>query len=652
MATRALHLRDAQRQTLRTVLDSASPASTESTPWRVLILDDAAKTIVDTVLTTGDLRKHNVTLTQLLNTDRASLPTVPAVYIVAPTPENIARILRDVDGHGSGRRAIQRLYPHATVAFTTPCPQPLLAALATQCKLPSRITRVHDAYADFIALERDAFELRTKNSYADLHSPDAALRTAAVDSIVSGLFCVLASLRIVPIIRAQRFGPAEEVAQKLNARFREFLDDFGRPASFKRPILLLLDRDIDLTPALHHTWTYQALVQDCLRYQRNSVTLSIKSGNSAESKTVQKKYRLDKDTDSFWAEQAHKPFPAVAEAIEAALAQYRADVDAINRKASARANGTNDDDGDENKTPVGGLASAISSLPELSRRKEALDIHTNIGSALIEHIEKRKLDAFFEFETAVLEAHSSQRITQSHAAAHLSQLGELLRSAEGEAAAGTREDRARAACLFYATFGHVMDAEDASELKTIVEDADVDVSVLTLVRRVCGFDHDKVKPVEETVSKETTWTRPSFRGMMSSVVKKGYHGIAAFAQSAKTLMSERGTSFKTARTLSLFLSEEVREEEDDEVLDGFLYLDPKMDEDEGGEENVRAARRRKRRMVYEDSVVFVCGGGNYIEKTACAEVCAEGGRVLYGCTEMCGGDEFIRQMYAVAVNFN
>ena len=32
--------------------------------------------------------------------------------------------------------------------------------------------------------------------------------------------------------------------------------------SFTRPLLVILDRNMDLATALHHTWTYQALVHD------------------------------------------------------------------------------------------------------------------------------------------------------------------------------------------------------------------------------------------------------------------------------------------------------------------------------------------------------------------------------------------------------
>ncbi|CAF4772981.1 unnamed protein product, partial [Rotaria magnacalcarata] len=40
---------------------------------------------------------------------------------------------------------------------------------------------------------------------------------------------------------------------------------------FQRPVLVILDRSIDLASLLHHTWTYQALAHDILvRFQIES----------------------------------------------------------------------------------------------------------------------------------------------------------------------------------------------------------------------------------------------------------------------------------------------------------------------------------------------------------------------------------------------
>ena len=79
----------------------------------------------------------------------------------------------------------------------------------------------------------------------------------------------------VPIIRCPRDNAAEMVAQKLDKKLRDNIRDTrnslftneGLQAgqfSFSRPLLVLLDRNMDLATPFHHTWTYQALAHDVL----------------------------------------------------------------------------------------------------------------------------------------------------------------------------------------------------------------------------------------------------------------------------------------------------------------------------------------------------------------------------------------------------
>ncbi len=79
----------------------------------------------------------------------------------------------------------------------------------------------------------------------------------------------------VPIIRCPRANAAEMVAEKLDKKLRENLRDTRNSLftaetvqagqfSFQRPLLVLLDRTMDLATHMHHTWTYQALAHDVL----------------------------------------------------------------------------------------------------------------------------------------------------------------------------------------------------------------------------------------------------------------------------------------------------------------------------------------------------------------------------------------------------
>lgn len=93
---------------------------------------------------------------------------------------------------------------------------------------------------------------------------------SAVGQIVDGLFSVLVTLGVVPIIRCPKGGAAEHVAAALEGKLRDHLKArsnlFSEGASalaatLSRPLLVLLDRNFDLSVMLQHAWSYKPLVQ-------------------------------------------------------------------------------------------------------------------------------------------------------------------------------------------------------------------------------------------------------------------------------------------------------------------------------------------------------------------------------------------------------
>jgi len=165
-----------------------------------------------------------------------------------------------------------------------------LAAAALHAGCVANIHRVYDQYVNFISLEDDFFVLKHQQSdqlsyYAinRANTRDEEME-ALMDSIVDSLFALFVTLGNVPIIRCPRNSAAEMVARKLEKKLRENLWDAranlfhmdatqagGGVFSFQRPVLLLLDRNMDLATPLHHTWSYQALVHDVLDLGLNLV---------------------------------------------------------------------------------------------------------------------------------------------------------------------------------------------------------------------------------------------------------------------------------------------------------------------------------------------------------------------------------------------
>ncbi|CDF37370.1 unnamed protein product [Chondrus crispus] len=620
MATSAsvFGLKNRQRAVFESVM-STSNSDKKVREWKVLVCDAAAQDSLSCLFQPTQLRRHGVTLHTQIDNPRGPVPDVPALYVIAPTPENIAWLLKDLAPRN-------QLYNTATVCFTSFVTRPLLMALAAQMTIPAPVTLVKDLYADFVSYEQNLFSLNIPNSYLAMKSAksESAVKSF-VDVVVSRLLSVLLTLGAIPIIRAQRGGAAEAVASALDKKLRDNLKLFQRSSfasralSFRRPLLLMLDRDFDFNSMLHHTWTYQALVHDCLGLKLNNVFVNV-SDSKPRNTTKRKQYTMNKELDTFWAENAASPFPQVADAIEKALAKYREEVEEINRNAGGR-----NQSAKASVFETSGLAATIASLPELSRRKETIDVHTNIATALLENINQRSLDSFFELE--------SQIMTNTHRPA-------TALSAEDYK---IPLDRLRLFLIYYSVFGRQLPEKTVAEFRGILHNAGVDSSIIEYVGRMKGYRHDLMTaPVPRRTG---TINTAKLKGIMTSVVSRGYRSFANVAQNAKNLVVEEKKTFAVSRTLEIFMSEQARSRHGtsaNDILEGYLLFDPKA---------MRLTSKQKmERMVFSDAIVFTVGGGNYVEYENCVEIVESRSsavspkNVLYGTTELLTSEEFLAQM--------
>ena len=203
----------------------------------------------------------------------------------------------------------------------------------------------------------------------------------------------------------------------MNVNISKFHFFQGGQLSFYRPLLVILDRQVDLATPLHHTWTYQALAHDVLQYHLNSVSISEATNSdihaSVQSKPKTRKCDLD-NKDVFWLTNKGAPFPQVAERIQQELEEYRSKEDDIKRMKSDMGieSGVNDNDaalGMHLSDNTQRLNSAISSLPALLEKKRLIDMHTSLATAMLDQIKLRKLDVFFELEEKILSRQALDR---------------------------------------------------------------------------------------------------------------------------------------------------------------------------------------------------------------------------------------------------
>ncbi|MEQ2184708.1 Sec1 domain containing protein 1, partial [Goodea atripinnis] len=308
---------------------------------------------------------------------------------------------------------------------------------------------------------------------------------AIMDTIVDSLFCFFVTLGAVPIIRCPRGNAAEMVAVKLDKKLRENLRDARNSLftgdsmaagqfSFQRPLLVLADRNMDMATPLHHTWTYQALIHDVLDFHLNRVLMEEGWGTDPShtgarpKKKTKKTYDLTA-ADKFWQKHKGSPFPEVAESVQEELDAYRAQEDEVKRlKSIMGLDGEDEGAISMLSDNTAKLTSAVSSLPELLEKKRLIDLHTNVATAVLDHIKSRKLDVYFEYEEKLMSKSTTDK-----------SLLDIISDPD----AGTPEDKMRLFLIYYITAQQVTSESDLEQYRKALLDTGCDLSPLNYIKQ-------------------------------------------------------------------------------------------------------------------------------------------------------------------------
>ncbi|OLY80127.1 Protein sly1 [Smittium mucronatum] len=381
--------------------------------WKVLVLDDFCRDIISTLLKVSDLRENGITVHMMLNSPRSRIPDVPAIYLVQPTSENVQKICEDM---------VNDLYDLYYLNWASSISRILMEELAVSTvasKTSHQISQIYDKYIDFICPEENMFSLGIKDAYIKTHDPKIPddVNQAFIDRILSSLFSILCTLKVIPLIFSAKGGAAEIIANRLNIKIRDHVlhnknsllsdpngDGWAGPSSeelHNRPSLILLDRDFDIGAMLNHSWTYEPLVHD------------IDENGTTKKKT----YDLD-IKDELWSKIAFLPFPEAAGIflfllflfinltffffnskkvlIDEISTSFKKEADEMTKIGGV---GTLDDMQDlDFGASTKQLQRAISMLPELTARKATIDMHMNVATAILEKIKNRQLDVLFQIE--------------------------------------------------------------------------------------------------------------------------------------------------------------------------------------------------------------------------------------------------------------
>jgi hypothetical protein len=541
---------------------------------------------------------------------------VPAVYFVEPTPQNIERISQDL---------AKGLYESCYINFVSAVPRSMLADLAKasmKANTAHKVAGVFDRYVSFVSLSASLFSLNLPSAYETIHRSKLAdeIIQQYIERIADGVISVLISLKTLPIIRCPQGQASEMVARRVDERIRELLRGSTAAELFttsgataagatQRPLLCILDRDVDLVSMIGHTWTYQAMAHDVLGMRLNRMKdVPVDEGGGGPPKT--KSYAID-DTDGFWVQHAGEPFPVVANAVHEATENFK------KQKETMGSDGSGGDGG-----LAAGLAATINALPEMSEKKRIIDMHTNIATALLNEVRARELDTYFEME----DLFSSQSLGKS-----CSQLQALLGRQDG----GTLVDKTRALMCLYLTKPSIASDPKLAGLVTALREAGGDTSGLDFLQHL-GSIQSMMGPTmaAPAVSNAQANVFGAFGGWADRLSSTGQGLLSAGMSNIKNIVASK-KELPVCRILDSLMDPQ----KEDDKTQNYLYLDPKGPPASDGQEQHRL------KSPFRNAVTFLVGGGNYVEMQQLQEWAQEHQKqVIYGSTDLVSPAEFVDEL--------
>lgn len=451
------------------------------------------------------------------------------------------------------------------------------------------------------------FSLAHKSCYIQLNDPSAGDKEIEelVEKIVGGLFCVLATLAVVPVIRCPRGGPAEMVASALDQRIRDhllsknnlFTEGGNFVSSFQRPVLCIFDRNFELPVAIQHDFRYRPLVHDVLGLKLNRLSVQGEKGGM-------RSYELD-SSDSFWVANGSLEFPEVAVEIETQLNKYKKDVDEVNQ----RTGGTHgaEFDGTDLIGNTKHLMNAVNSLPELTERKQVIDKHTNIATVLLGEIKERSLDSYAKKENDMMVRGGIER-------------GELLSVLRGK---GTKMDKLRFA-IMYLISSESINQSEVEAVEAALRESEVDTAAFQYVKKIKSLNVSLASANSASRSNIVDWAEKLYG-----------QSISAVTAGVKNLLSN-DRQLALARTVEALIEGRPNPE-----TDSYLSFDPRAPKSGSG------ASSSHLKGPFKEAIVFMIGGGNYVEYCSLQELAQHqqpAKHIIYGTTEILTGVDFVEQL--------
>ncbi|KAK1759372.1 Sec1 family superfamily [Echria macrotheca] len=573
--------------------------------WKVLVVDETSKGIIDTTVREDDILNQNIANIERMEEKREPNPTMDAIYILSPQPHIVECLLADFD---------QRRYRKAYLVWVSELNR------AQQGKLQNFRSQIAGFYTlplEFFPRESHLITFRDPWSFPILYHPDCNDVVAEhMKSLAKKIAAICITLGEFPKIRYYKpkeplheahvlsYHMARFVQQQLEAH-QERDPSFPPQSSRPQGVLLITDRSVDLMAPLIHEFTYQAMAHDLLPLKelpKVTFHMTINEGTpAAEEKDME-----IVETDKVWVENRHRH---MKDTIDKLMGDF-------NKFLAQNPNFTDQPD-DGNAPSLNAIRDMIAGLPQFQQMKEAYSLHLTMAQEAMNVFQRHKLPDIASAEQTMATGLDEDFKKPKNV------LDQVVRLLDDEAV--TKEDRLRLIALYVL----YRDGVIPEDIKRLLAHASIPAAEFDAIANLALLGAQTTRPIKGFRQAPP----PLFPRNTKNAVQSDEYALSRYEPAVKHMLEGVCNG-----TLDRF---------------DFPYVvDPQdPNEDQVVQTSLRSAAPRwasaNRRQVENRQriILFVAGGATYSEARACYEVSgAQNKDVFLATSHMLKPSFFLRQV--------
>ncbi|KAI6247762.1 hypothetical protein HI914_03914 [Erysiphe necator] len=348
--------------------------------WKVLVIDESARKIIDNVVKEDDILNENIANIERIEERREMNPDMDAIYLLSPLPHIVDCLMADFERHR---------YKQSFLVWISPLDPQMHRRINTSRQAKAQLAGFETISIDYFPQESQLITFRDPWSFPILYHPACNnLVREHLQSLAQKITGICILLGEYPKVRYYKPRNATHEAHVLCSHLANFvqeeLDAYAKynpnfPPQCSRPTgtIIITDRSMDLNAPLLHEFTYQAMAHDLLPMKEADKIYYKTIVNKGAPDEEEKEMEIS-EKDMIWVENRHRH---MKDTIQKLMNDFQKFID-------ENPNFTNPEG---ESTSLNSIKDMLAGLPQFQELKEAYSLHLSMAQECMNIFESHKL---------------------------------------------------------------------------------------------------------------------------------------------------------------------------------------------------------------------------------------------------------------------